>query len=328
MNRENPKPRRQRKDPLLADMVIVDEASMIDLPMMFHLLQALPENATLLLLGDKDQLASVEAGSVLHEMCSAPLFSDCIQTLTESRRYRESPGIGMLASALNAGTVPDMRTNKNVVLQSLSAENGWHPPWLAKTLEHFRALENNPSEKTPAMLLAAQAQFQILCALREGPQGVNGINLMIAKALGHKPDDWYAGRPLLITQNDHDRKLYNGDVGMVLDVNGELKACFPSANHTETELKIISRARMPAHETCYALTIHKSQGSEYEQVMIILPADVAAARNNPVLTRELVYTAVTRAKKAIDLWCGEGVLEIIAAKRLQRMSGLRELLTE
>jgi exodeoxyribonuclease V alpha subunit len=322
INRNSPKPRHHRHNPLQADMLIIDEASMIDLPMMHHVLQALPPQAKLLLLGDKDQLASVEAGSVLHEISAASVFVDCIDSRTESIRYKASPEIGVLAMALNAGMVPDMCSNIHVLRYTLATEDLWSPPWLDKVLGHFKMLEKKIPLQSPELILAEQAEFQILCALREGPQGVKGINGMIAKALGHKIDDWYEGRPLMITQNDHNRKLYNGDVGMVLKVLGELKACFITDGH----LKAISRAQLPAHETCYALTIHKSQGSEYGHVLVILPADLAAARNNPVLTRELVYTAVTRAKKSIDLWCGEGVLEMVVAKNLQRMSGLGEFL--
>lgn len=323
ITRRSPKPRRDQHYPLSCDLLVIDEASMIDLPMMCRLLQALPPRASLLLLGDKDQLASVEAGSVLHEICSAPVFAGCIKTLTESRRYRDSPEIGALATALNSGVVMDMSANSKVRWHKLPAQDAWNPPWLSGVVDYYRSLHTtfaacDDSDASLRAALLQQKQFQILCALREGPQGVSGINTLIETALQHKTDSWYVGKPLIITANDHERKLYNGDVGLVLSVKGVLKACF----QIDGQLKIISAAQMPPCETAYAITVHKSQGSEYQQVLVVLPADLAAARNNPVLTRELVYTAVTRAKERVDLWSGEGVLENAASKTLQRMSGL------
>jgi len=136
----------------------------------------------------------------------------------------------------------------------------------------------------------------------------------------------------MVLSNDHQRKLYNGDVGLVLPVrkeaddwvidqeNGMLKACFPVGTQ---EVKTISMAQMPVFETCYAMTVHKSQGSEYRKVMLILPDDRAEVDRNPVLSKELIYTGITRASEAIEIWSGAGVLEIAVNKRTVRMSGLR-----
>jgi exodeoxyribonuclease V alpha subunit len=318
INGRSPKPRRDINNPLSCDLLIVDEASMIDVPMMFRLLNAVPAHARLILLGDKDQLASVEAGSVLADMCAA-FDGGCVTTLRESRRYQHSPEIGVLAEALNRGDVPDMQDNGNVIPHPLSSDKPWEPAWLEPAKQAYAwiavALANNTAI---ADMLAQQKQFQLLCALREGPYGVTGINTLVAKGLGKTPGSWYAGRPVMITQNDHDRKLYNGDVGLVLPVGDTLKACFM----VDGVVKTISQAQMPAHDSCYAITVHKSQGSEYEHVMIVLPADVNAVHANPVLTRELVYTAVTRARSRIDLWSGAGVLQAAAEKTTQRMSGL------
>lgn len=322
LNGNSPKPRHNCNNPLACDLLIVDEASMIDLPMMYRLLDAMPKSATLLLLGDKDQLASVEAGSVLADICAALQGDACIRSLTESRRYKNSPEIGALAVAVNAGDVPDMSSNQRVLLHLSDARSTWSPAWLAQAATGYGWIaEALKSQLTPLEMLKLQTQFQVLSALREGPFGVDGINRLIAEKLGHKLDAWYAGQPVMVTQNDHNRKLYNGDVGMVLAYEGQLKACFIVNN----EIKAISKAQMPAFETCYAITVHKSQGSEYEHVMIVLPADAETARVNPVLTRELVYTAITRAKSKIDLWAGEGVLQAMAQKTTQRMSGLKHL---
>lgn len=319
MSGRSPKPRHDRNNPLSCDLLIVDEASMIDLPMMYRLLDAMPSHATILLLGDKDQLASVEAGSVLADICRSLSASTCIRRLTESRRYKDSPEIGALATALNAGNVPDMQTNQSVICHTLAMGFTKNPAWLEPAVAAYgwiaAALKQNQAVE---QILAQQTQFQLLCALREGPFGVAGINNMIAEKLKQKLDGWYIGQPVMITQNDHDRKLYNGDVGMVLEHGGSLKACFI----VNGEVKAISKSQLPAYETCYAITVHKSQGSEYEHVMIVLPVDRAQVEANPVLTRELVYTAVTRSKSKIDVWAGEGVLEAAAKKTTQRMSGL------
>jgi len=324
INDSNPHPRRSKNNPVACDFLVIDEASMIDLPMMHRVLQALPVHAQLLLLGDKDQLASVEAGSVLHEICDVSDFEKVITTLQESRRYQDSPEIGVLATALNRGSVPEMSANKKVLRHHLPVANPWNPPWLDPVVQQFKQWHKTLENIDASTALAQQKQFQILCALREGPQGVKGINALIEKALHHKADSWYIGKPVMITVNNHERKLYNGDVGIVLSVDGVLKACF----QIDGQLKMISPVHMPPYEICYAITVHKSQGSEYNRVLVVLPADDAEAHSNPVLTRELVYTAVTRAKDRIDLWCGKGVLEAAAAKTLQRMSGLGVLMKE
>lgn len=326
MNGRSPKPRHDASHPLACDLLVVDEASMIDLPMMYRLLDAIPQHATLLLLGDKDQLASVEAGSVLADICRALEKDACIKSLTESYRFKSSPEIGVLATALNMGNVPDMAANQSVLCHSLDAGNYQEAAWLEQALAGYSWITTAiKKKKSLEEILQQQTCFQVLCALREGRFGVASINRLLAEKLGVKPDSWYVGQPVMVMQNDHDRQLYNGDVGMVLDIgSGEKRACFL----VNGVVKTISRAQMPAYETCYAITVHKSQGSEYEHVMIVLPADAEIARANPVLTRELIYTAVTRAKSNIDLWVGEGVLAVAAQKITQRMSGLQGLLCQ
>lgn len=319
----SPKPRHHAGHPLVCDLLVVDEASMIDLPMMYRLLAATPLTAHVLLLGDKDQLASVEAGSVLGDICQALAGDACITSLSHSRRYQDSPEIGVLAEALNAGTVPDLSANRQVHWHALSPLQPWQPGWLQQALPVYREWQQHCSSAEPLAMLQQQQQFQLLCALREGPHGVSGINAMIEQALGQKPGSWYAGKPVMVTRNDHERKLYNGDVGMVLPMaDGSLKACF----QVDGAVKAVSLAQMPPHDTCYAITVHKSQGSEYERILVVLPARREDVEANPVLTRELVYTAATRARSCIDLWCGEEVLALVAGRTLQRMSGLGEAL--
>jgi exodeoxyribonuclease V alpha subunit len=328
----SPKSRRNHINPLAIDVLIIDEASMIDLPMMYRLLDALPSRAKLILLGDKDQLASVEAGSVLGELCQSDCLADCIANITHSRRFDAASEIGVLAQWLNHAensTLPDMSSNTSVHFHLASDANVWSPEWLPLVLQKQQVLQlSMKTNNSVKNVLQQQKDFQLLCALREGPYGVNGINGIVERALSHTEKSWYAGMPVMIAQNDNDRKLYNGDVGMVLPLNADntaidinskqLKACFLSSSG----FKVVSQAQMPLYETCYAITVHKSQGSEYKHIVIVLPANSDDVATNPVLSKELAYTAVTRAVEAIDIWAGEEVLEIMASRRTLRMSGL------
>ena len=334
IHRFSPKPAFNADNPLPIDVLIVDEASMVALPMVYRILQALPESARLILLGDKDQLSSVEAGSVLGELCDTD--KSYVATISRSYRYEDKPEIGELAQGINAhpSILPDFKSNQYVTKHKLiRGQNTWNPSWLKEAADQLSRLTSNLQDgENVTGILGRQTDFQILCALRKGPAGVLGINSMVETALGHNADGWYTGRPVMILSNDHQRKLYNGDVGLVLPVrkeadswvidqkNGVLRACFPVGTQ---EVKTISLAQMPVFETCYAMTVHKSQGSEYKKVMLVLPDDRDEVERNPVLTKELVYTGITRASEAIEIWSGEGVLEVAVNKRTVRMSGLR-----
>ncbi len=336
----SPRPAFHAGKPLRLDVLIVDEASMIDLPMMQRILDALPEQARLILLGDRDQLSSVEAGSVLAELCDGKsgLFdpqSSPIATISYSHRFGGGSEIGLLADAINTvSELPDFSANAQVLWRESSVENVWDPGWKDEAVARFKALRSRIIDAVPAAdILARQADFQILCALRKGPAGVSGINAIISRELKEVPGKWYPGLPVMVRINDHERKLYNGDTGLVMRVSkvdgewvidsekGVLRACFLTGGG---QVKAISLAQMPAFETCYALTIHKSQGSEYNKVMLVLPADKEEAEQNPVLTRELLYTGVTRASEAVEIWSGKGVLESTVQKKTTRMSGLSQ----
>ena len=331
--RGSPKARHDATNPLPVDVLVVDEASMIDLPMMYRILQALPDSAHLILLGDKDQLSSVEAGSVLGALCvSDKLY---IAKIEKSYRYEDSPGIGELAVAINEDRSLPYNSNHDHVTWCEQVKDGdpWKPAWLDETKQQVKALKGHiVNDKKVSRVLKNQTNFQILCAFRKGPYGVSGINAMVERKLGKKANGWYAGCPVMILSNDHQRKLYNGDVGLVLSVReqkdgkwvidndkGKLRACFPIG---EEEVKTISLAQMPAFETCYAMTVHKSQGSEYKKVLFVLPEDKDEVEKNPVITKELVYTGITRAKESVDIWSGEGVMEAAVNKKTVRMSGL------
>lgn len=337
IGRQSPRPRHHKNNPLSLDVLIVDEASMVDLPMMYRLLDALDDNARLILLGDKDQLASVEAGSVLAELCQSETLADSIANITVSRRFSSQPEIGALANWLNNPGLmekPDITAGNNVCLHLMYPGNEWQPRWLATAVEHYRARSRLIKAGADVVaILKEQTAFQLLCALRRGPFGVNGINRMICEAMDKPHDSWYAGRPVMVLENAGERQLYNGDVGLVLpldadektiDPDGVLKACFL----TTDGFRAVSRAQMPAYETCYAMTVHKSQGSEYRHVMIVLPADAESVADNPVLSRELAYTAVTRASGRIDIYAGNNVLEAMARRKTVRMSALANSLAK
>ena len=341
IRRGSPKPGFHAANPLAVDVLIVDEASMVDLPMMYRILDALPEHAHLILLGDKDQLASVEAGSVLGELCSNDsatgfaTIQSCIGTLTKNYRSEDARGIIEFAQAINQGRLSDSTDNQHLTLveQNLGIDP-WNPGWLNQAAQAFTTFHEYTQDGKDAIeVLKHQNDFQILCGLRNGPVGVMGINSMIERKLSRKSGDWYAGLPVMVTANDHDRQLFNGDVGSVLPVveidgkwvidhqRGDLKACF-SAGAQDGSVKAISLAQMPSYETCYAMTVHKSQGSEYKRVLFVLPLSRVDVASNPVMTRELIYTGITRAKQEVSIWSAAGVLESVVAKRSVRMSGL------
>ncbi len=352
--------RHHRDNPLPLDVLVVDEASMVDLALMAKLVDALPPRARLILLGDKDQLASVEAGSVLGDICgTAPgprdvlrrrlqavtgddlpppsaadsAMADAVVLLRHSYRFGSAGGIGELAGAVNAG-------EGGAVLRVL--DEGRHPDlaWLPIT----RAVE--PGERMrdavregfgpylariragapPAEVLEGFGQFRILCALRRGPFGVEFLNERVTEAVyeylpsrGHGP--WYPGRPVMVTRNDYHLRLYNGDVGVALPDpvhGGAFRVFFESA---EGPPRSFAPGRLPPHETVFAMTVHKSQGSEFERVLLVLPGEPS-----PVLTRELIYTGITRARQHLTLWGNRAVLSAAVARRTHRASGLGEAL--
>ncbi len=342
------RPRRNRHRPLPFDLVVVDEVSMVDLPLMAHLADALPPEARLILLGDRDQLASVEAGQVMADLCGPrqvryspdtarlvagiagdeldtaaglPPMADHRVILRASRRFDPEQGIGRLARAVNAGDLP-------AALAALAeeAEVNLVAPEPARLNELLRRellplVQAARRTASPAEALARMNQARVLCALRDGPQGVARLNREMERLLGVEGRAFYPGRPLMITVNDHRLRLYNGDTGLVLaDARGRLQAYFPDPGHPDG-VRAVAPARLPPHETAFAMTIHKSQGSEFDRVIMVLPRT-----DNPVLGRELVYTGLTRARRAVTLCASEEILGAALARRVHRASGLREAL--
>jgi len=324
-------PRHGLQNPLDADLVIVDEASMIDLSAMRRLFDATPAKAPIILLGDPHQLASVEAGSALSDLCAAaragaPALRDSLFELRTSHRYAPGSGIAALAEACKAGDVEralaalDPSAQKLDLRRVPTGSEGTLPRPLSRALrEHYADLK----KRAPTEQLAAIEGFRVLCAHRRGPLGAEHVNRETAQAFGGGLGELgadYHGRPILITENDPALELYNGDVGVVSarSPKAPLRAYFPHA----PEPREVPLGQLPAHGDVYAMSVHKSQGSEFDHVAILLPD-----QPSPVLSRELLYTAVTRAKKSVTLYASEAVLRQALSQRVQRASGLIAALT-
>ena len=347
-----------RVHPLATDVVVVDEASMVDLEMMARLLASVPPTARLILLGDKDQLASVEAGAVMSQLCTGELLRAQTVTLTHSHRFDAASGIGKWAQAVNAdnqknatsiqalwNAAPDwLSTLPNNTSEDSKQDSGLtgplhqvtklqlqnaHDAKLAKALafgwRHWLSLldshRTNTFEKITACtdsqaidLLKSFNEFSVLCAVREGPFGVTQLNAHIEKALGFTASAWYVGRPVMVTRNDYALELMNGDVGICLPgADGVLRVAFPSLGGN---VRWIVPSRLDSVETVFAMTVHKSQGSEFHHVLLVVPA-----HDSPVLTRELVYTGLTRAKENLTLWAPRPEVLLQACNRRVLRSG-------
>lgn len=346
-----------RGNPLLLDCLVIDEASMIDLPMMARLLTALPASARIILLGDRDQLASVEAGNVLGDITghgqplsfsaaqadalaaltgmpasalptrtNAPEVADAIGLLRTSYRFDANSGIGLLAQCVNQG---DDETALQLLHHDLSAQLVWHTS--AEDAISSEAIDWAVSQYTAYLqannidqALAMFEKNRVLCALRNGPFGVDEVNRRIAERLrahGLLPaSEESHGLPVMVIVNDYEVELYNGDIGLLWrNADGELRAYFRQADGAMRDIPLHS---LPEHVPAWALTVHKSQGSEFDQVLLILPADASS----PLLTRELIYTGITRARQRLHLNSSEASIRQACRSRVRRSSGLAQKL--
>ncbi|QLB13154.1 DNA helicase/exodeoxyribonuclease V alpha subunit [Bisgaardia hudsonensis] len=374
------------QNPLQIDVLVVDEASMIDLSLMAKLLQALKPNTKLILLGDKDQLSSVEAGAVLAEMGYFSLqgysndlvnyiqyttgeilmataegnpIRDCLCNLVVSRRFGNKPYIGKLANAINqcqakeswhlfSEHLSQVTSDKALEIElknfdnlydKRSQEKQYHKKcleWIVKSAvenyqEYLRLIQHIQENKLPIQdniqqIFKAFNKVRFLTALRVGEFGSENLNQLIAERLRQKglvtfnqTRDWYVGKPIIINQNDSSVGLYNGDIGLYLtevDISGKVKGRFWFENG-KSELA----SRLPSNDPAFAMTVHKSQGSEFAHTFLILPLEP-----NPVLTKELVYTGVTRAKEKITIFSKQSIWESAVRKQTERQSGLGALL--
>ncbi|NBA96545.1 exodeoxyribonuclease V subunit alpha [Pseudomonas sp. R5(2019)] len=384
--------RHHAANPLPLDVLVIDEASMIDLEMMANLLDALPAHARLVLLGDKDQLASVEAGAVLGDLCrdaevgryspqtrawleqvsgeslaqsgleegsddKHPLAQQVVM-LRHSRRFGQGSGIGQLARLVNQqaagearallveGSHTDLfnlslrgekdRALDRLLLQGLGrgTEGGQGYRHYLSVLKEGRPpaqlhYEDSRWSDWARSVLQAFESFQLLCAVRKGPWGVEGLNqrvtqVLFAARLIDGDQQWYEGRPVLMTRNDYSLGLMNGDIGIALRLpDGEgaerhvLRVAFPR-NDGKGGVRFVLPSRLSDVETVFAMTVHKSQGSEFAHTALILPDAL-----NPVLTKELIYTGITRAKHWFSLIePRSGVFEEAVRRKVKRLSGL------
>lgn len=341
--------------PVPYDLVIVDEASMVDQVLMSKLVNAMLEKTQLILLGDKDQLASVEAGSVLGDICSLnsnqfstdtadwlselsltipenriaeevkPL-TDHITLLTKSYRFKGDSGIARLADSVNNGDaqksldVLQADTYGDATLTTVNDTTELEQVLRDNIVRYFQQVIQSDTAETALQQLN---EFQILSAHRRGPWGIEFLNQYVEQILQQerlipKYQQWYSGKPVIINVNDYTLGLHNGDTGICLpDDEGQLKVFF---KHEDT-IRTIAPGRLPNHSIAFALTVHKSQGSEFNRVLLVLPEKVSQ-----VLSRELIYTAVTRARTTISILGRESVLRETINKKLQRSSGLRDRL--
>jgi exodeoxyribonuclease V alpha subunit len=360
-------------NPLIMDCLVIDEASMIDLTMMARLFAAMPAHTRLILLGDRDQLASVEAGNVMGDITghgreisysdpqqeflatltgaampavSTELISpratgnpvDSIALLRTSYRFHRDSGIGRLAKLVNQGLgeaamalLMDEQSTLSVHLETVDFAKELN--WLGGSSDRLdsRALEWALGHYTEylqqadvRLALEVFNRSRVLCAMHAGELGEGEFNRRVeerlsAKGLLHGADLCH-GKPVMITVNDYELELFNGDIGLLWrDVNGELRAWFPQING---ELRDIAATSLPRHSPAWALTVHKSQGSEFDEVLLVLPQD----DTNPLLSRELIYTGITRAKKKVIVHGKESAFITGCKNQVQRSSGLAEKL--
>ncbi len=322
VQRNRPQFRHNSQNPLPWDVLVIDEASMVDLAMMSKVVDALKAESRLILLGDKDQLASVESGAVL---------PDCIRSLPGNtvelkKSYRFDTGIKTLAAAINAGD--------GELAWSILADDSFHNvsllrnsyiSYIGDKYSEYMEVVQNVSEFGMESVFRAYSRFQVLCSTRQGSRGVKMINSGVESYLKIGGYDclstpWYLGRPVLITANDYHLELFNGDIGICLpdQEDGSLKVWFERGDGT---FKSCLPYRIPRCETVYAMTIHKSQGSEFNEVMVILPVD-----ENRLLNRQLIYTAVTRAKEFVEIVASKKILVYALQSDYPRHSGLAQML--
>jgi exodeoxyribonuclease V alpha subunit len=326
---------------LPVDLLLVDEASMVNLELMAQLFAALHEHARVILLGDRDQLASVEAGAVLGDICAIAEQPDlgsvakselaqCIVQLRHSYRYGADSGIGQLARAVQAGdaeralhtlddpSYPDVSLQEDASKKPLQSGGELASEVLAGYRPYLDVLARDP-----AQALRLFDGYRVLAAHRQGERGVVGLNREIARLLARQNlisfgEGNFLGRPIMITENDYRTQLWNGDIGVIGGEGGERYAHFLGADGA---LRRMGIGRLPPHESAFALSVHKSQGSEVDVISLVLPSEPSR-----ILSRELVYTAITRAKKRVVIHGSRDVLRAAIMQAVSRNTGLQDLL--
>ena len=407
--------RHHAEQPLEADLIVIDEASMVPLPLMCRILAAVPPTARLILLGDMDQLASVEPGYVLGDLCQAarvaafsqafrqecldctgltvpgdetvtgPLSDNCVR-LSWSWRFRPGSQIDRVSRAVNAAGAAGS-ANPLQVSPLREAALAWSLPGIlhpdagpvSEASVHWKAVPERLRDaqrlplpllrdcllaryrdylqaSTPEAALAAADKFRILCALKAGPHGVAELNRLVEEVLSlqfeadreqkrqrfgapilpaHRGQH-YDHRLIMITQNQYSQDLFNGDIGVILQppvaldaatdtdkaAAPRLLAYFP-ARQAGAPCRSFPPERLPAHDTAFAMTVHKSQGSEFSDVLLVLPN-----QDSPVVSKELIYTGITRARHRVEIWLNPTLFALAAQRRTERYSGLADQLSQ
>ncbi len=346
--------------PLDANIVLIDEASMVDIELMWHLFAALRPETQVILMGDRDQLASVEAGGVLSDLCGDDLddidhgsskLPAAVSWLRHSHRFSSDSELGQIAAAIREG-------DADTVISRLKASTSDRIVWIRQEnsdtvlrqvveqaahryrdyLDQLSALSSGADPAQLTKLLQALANVRVLCAHRDGNSGERAMNQRLAQHFAHhnllrpRPGS-YIGQAVIITENDYRQNLFNGDVGVVVAApqGPGLAIAFEDPAQTPSGVRLVASALAPAHRESWAMTIHKSQGSEFGAVFVVLPEFAS-----PVLSRELLYTAVTRVKDEVDpqtterrpgflcLAAREDVLREAIQRAIRRTSGLRD----
>jgi len=309
-------------NPLTIDLLLVDEVSMVDLPMMARLLEALPSHCRLVLVGDAQQLPSVAAGSIL-----ADIPATAISYLHLSRRFDGAGGIGVLAQQVMQNLAQDSWQQLKLTHVEANAQLQWvgddvYPQWLQQVCDQYFV----PMLKAETLSQAFEclAQFRILAATRQGDKGVEGINQHVESLLSRtcakvRKDQHYQGKPVMVTKNHHGLDLYNGDIGIVWpQADGQLAVCFEHAGGS----RMVNVGLLQDLETVYAMTIHKTQGSEFGHVGLVL-----APQAEHLLSSQLLYTAITRAKQRCSVCTNQATWQRAVGNKTRRWSGLGQLLS-
>ncbi len=349
--------RHNATNPLDYDVIVVDEASMVSLPMMTKLLDALPTQARLLLVGDREQLASIDAGAVLADISTPPdtqpasgdgptdLKRPEVIALQRNYRFAADSGVGAIADALRTGQRPQTITALLTEAGAAGSTNLVAPvphtvallpaSVASRAITHYTELAQLARDNAdPARLLTHLDGFRVLAALRRGRGGVEQINTMITAAVHAELPDaagpeyadlaaagpWPIGTPVMVTHNDYALELFNGDVGVVVHDPAEprRRAVVFATGHGA--MRYVPLVRLTNLEAVYAMSVHKSQGSQFDSVVVTL-----GMIDSPLLTRELIYTGITRARRDVTVVADESVFEAALARRVQRASGLRSL---
>lgn len=312
-----------RSNPLLWDVVLVDEASMVDLALMDKLVDALRPGSRLILIGDKDQLASVASGAVLNDCIGA--LPDRVVVLR--KRWRFDRRIALFADAVNSGDAARALEIMDGKHSAVTAAGSDWQEWVGNSYhQYLDAVNACPDSDSYQSLFRIFSRFRVLCALRNGIRGADGLNAWIEGYFVKRGHDgmvrqWYPGRPVIITRNDYGRSLFNGDIGLCLrdpERRGELAVWFEQPGGSP---RSYPPALLPPCETAWAMTIHKSQGSEFDEVAIVLPE-----ADNQILCRELLYTGVTRAGKRVVIQADRDAICAAINRRTERFGGLSERL--